>query len=94
MHKINCFTSERGILWAKSIYISRGSCHTWSNRVVSALTMPALVQHFKDMVLISQAKKSYTNFLNVIKRMEAENECTNYADIFATGESAAQIAKI
>ena len=26
---------------------------------VSALTMPALVQHFKDMVLISQAKKSY-----------------------------------
>lgn len=61
--------------------------------VVSALTMPALVQHFKDMVLISQAKKSYTNFLNVIKRMEAENECTNYADIFATGESAAQIAK-
>lgn len=61
--------------------------------VVSALTMPALVQYFKDMVLISQAKKSYTNFLNVIKRMEAENGCTNYADIFANGESAPKIAK-
>lgn len=61
--------------------------------VVAAMTMPLLIQHFKDKVLITQVKKSYTNFLNVIERMKAENGTTDVADLFVTGEEAEQIAK-
>ena len=52
--------------------------------VVAAITMPSLIQSFKEQVLINQAKKSYSNFLNVLNRMMAENEYVDYSPIFAT----------
>ena len=61
--------------------------------VVVAMTLPALIQNYKDKVLINQAKKSYSNFSNVLNLMKAQTEVTDYAGIFATGESSAQIAQ-
>lgn len=48
--------------------------------------MPSLIQSYKEQALINQAKKCYSNFLNVLNRMMAENEYVDYSPIFSTGD--------
>ena len=54
--------------------------------VVAALTMPSLIQRYKDQVLIAQSKKSYSNFMNVLNRMLADTGSVDYSSIFAYGD--------
>ena len=61
--------------------------------IVAAMTLPNLIQNYKDKVLINQAKKTYSNFSNVLNLMKADLEVTDYAGIFATGESNSQICE-
>lgn len=58
--------------------------------IVAALTLPSLLSNFRDKVIVNQAKKSYSNFQNVLNKMMADEGYTNYADIFNTDETQLQ----
>ena len=55
--------------------------------VVAAMTLPALVSKYKDKVLVSQAKKLYSETLNGIKMYTAKNYCANESCLFDTSKS-------
>ena len=59
--------------------------------VVAALTMPSLIQRYKDQVLIAQSKKSYSNFMNVLNRMLADTGSVDYSSIFAYGDGKKEV---
>lgn len=61
--------------------------------VVAALTLPSLIQHFKDQAIIAQTKKSYSNFLNALNLMKTEEGGTDYTVIFGEHETSATIAQ-
>ena len=62
--------------------------------VVAALTLPSIIQSYKERALINQAKKSYSNFMNVLNRMMAENEYVDYSPIFSkAGRTAEDVIK-
>ena len=58
--------------------------------VVAALTMPSLISHFKERAIVTQAKKSYSGFLNVLNRMKADEDIVDYSGIFSTTETSLQ----
>lgn len=58
--------------------------------VVAALTMPSLISHFKERAIVTQAKKSYSVFLNVLNRMKADEDIVDYSGIFSTTETSLQ----
>ena len=58
--------------------------------IVAALTLPSLLSNFRDKVMVSQAKKSYSNFQNVLNKMMADEGYTDYAGIFNTDETQLQ----
>lgn len=43
--------------------------------------------------MVAQAKKSYSNFSNVLRRMQTDYEAPDYTYIFSTGETPYQIAQ-
>lgn len=55
--------------------------------VVAAMTLPALASKYKDKVLVSQAKKLYSETLNGIKMYTAKNYCANESCLFDTSKS-------
>ena len=61
--------------------------------VVAALTLPSLIQHFKDQAIVAQTKKSYSNFLNVLNLMKANEGGTDYATIFKENETPISITQ-
>lgn len=58
--------------------------------VVAAMTMPSLIQRYQEQVLINQAKKSYSNFMNVLNRMMSDNGEVDYSSIFSYGNGTAE----
>lgn len=61
--------------------------------VVAAITLPMLNQKVRDLILVAQAKKSYSTFLDAMGRMQADSATPDYSYIFSTGETAYQIAQ-
>ena len=61
--------------------------------VVAALTMPTLIQNYKEKVLIVQAKKVYSNFTNVMNLMKLQSSADDFSGIFATGETVDEIVQ-
>lgn len=61
--------------------------------VVAALTMPTLIQNYKERVIVVQAKKAYSNFTNVMNLMKFQVSADDFSGIFATGETADEIVK-
>lgn len=61
--------------------------------VVAALTLPTLIQNYRDKVMVSQAKKTYSNFSNVLNLMKSQVGASDYSGIFATGETAGEIVQ-
>lgn len=56
--------------------------------MVASMTLPALFQKYTDSVLITQGKKSYSNFSNVLNQMKSEEDCIDYECIFSGGGAA------
>ena len=57
--------------------------------VVAAMTLPALVDKYKEKVLVTQVKKTYSEFQNALKMYAAKNECSDIAcisDVNSTSE--------
>ncbi len=50
--------------------------------VVAAMTLPTLVTKYKDKILVSQAKKLYSETFNGIKMYTAKNYCANESCLF------------
>lgn len=49
--------------------------------VVAALTLPALIQNYQDKVMVSQAKKTYSNFSNVLNLMKSQVGASDYLSL-------------
>lgn len=45
--------------------------------VIAAMTLPALVGKYKEKVLVTQVKKTYSEFQNALKMYNARNECSD-----------------
>ena len=61
--------------------------------IVTALTMPALIANYKEKVLVSQVKKSYSQMQNALKLYAAKNECSEAACISDTNGTDEDITK-
>lgn len=59
--------------------------------IVAAITLPTLVSNYKDKILISQAKKLYSETINGIKMYTAKNYCANESCLFDTSRSTDEV---
>ena len=58
--------------------------------VVAAMTLPSLIASYQEKVIVVQAKKSYSGFLNTLNRMKADEDIVDYSGIFSTTETSLQ----
>ncbi|MDR1327819.1 MAG: type II secretion system GspH family protein, partial [Heliobacteriaceae bacterium] len=61
--------------------------------VVAVLTLPSLIARYKEKVLLSQIKKSYSNLLNVVNLYRAETGDETYSGLFNPDDTADVIAE-
>ena len=57
--------------------------------VIAAMTLPSLVGKYKEKVLVTQVKKTYSEFQNALKMYAAKNECSDItciSDLNSTSE--------
>lgn len=50
--------------------------------IVAAMTMPAIVGKYKDQILITQSKKTYSTISNAFNLLKAESGYSDYSEIF------------
>ena len=55
--------------------------------VVAALTLPSLIAKYKDMVLLNQAKNSYSKIANALLLLKNQNGYDSYADFFSPNKT-------
>ena len=60
--------------------------------VVAALTMPALIAHYKNKVFITQTKKTYSTVLNAMNRWQYEAGASDYAGLFVQTKTKEELA--
>ena len=59
--------------------------------VVAAMTLPSTVAKYKDKVLVSQAKKLYSETMNGIKLYTAKNNCADASCLFDTSKNTDEV---
>jgi len=59
--------------------------------VVAAMTLPGLIGNYRERVIVTQAKKSYSNLSNVLNRLMAEEEYSDYTQVFSQDSTSLQI---
>ena len=60
--------------------------------IVSALTLPSVVAHYKEKVLVTQVKKAYSEMQNALKMYSAQNNCSDITCISDTNQTSAELA--
>ena len=60
--------------------------------IVSALTLPSVVAHYKEKVLVTQVKKAYSEMQNALKMYSAQNGCSDITCISDTNQTSAELA--
>ena len=60
--------------------------------VVAALTLPSVVAHYKEKVLVTQVKKAYSEMQNALKMYSAQNGCSDITCISDTNQTSAELA--
>ena len=60
--------------------------------VVAALTLPSVVAHYKEKVLVTQVQKAYSEMQNALKMYSAQNNCSDITCISDTNQTDAQLA--
>ena len=60
--------------------------------VVVALTLPSVVAHYKEKVLVTQVQKAYSEMQNALKLYSAQNNCSDITCISDTNQTSAQLA--
>ena len=60
--------------------------------VVAALTLPSVVAHYKEKVLVTQVQKAYSEMQNALKMYSAQNNCSDISCISDTNQTSAQLA--
>ena len=55
--------------------------------VIAALTLPSLIAKYKDMVLLNQAKNSYSKIANALLLLKNQNGYDSYADFFSPNKT-------
>ena len=60
--------------------------------IVAALTLPSVVAHYKEKVLVTQVQKAYSEMQNALKMYSAQNNCSDITCISDTNQTSAQLA--
>ena len=60
--------------------------------VVASLTLPSVVAHYKEKVLVTQVQKAYSEMQNALKMYSAQNNCSDITCISDTNQTDAQLA--
>ena len=60
--------------------------------VVASLTLPSVVAHYKEKVLVTQVQKAYSEMQNALKMYSAQNNCSDITCISDTNQTSAQLA--
>ena len=60
--------------------------------VVASLTLPSIVAHYKEKVLVTQIQKAYSEMQNALKMYSAQNNCSDISCISDTNQTSAQLA--
>ena len=60
--------------------------------VVAAITLPSVVAHYKEKVLVTQVQKAYSEMQNALKMYSAQNNCSDISCISDTNQTSAQLA--
>ena len=60
--------------------------------VVAALTLPSVVAHYKEKVLVTQVQKAYSEMQNALKMYSAQNNCSDISCISDTNQTDAELA--
>ncbi len=60
--------------------------------VVASLTLPSVVAHYKEKVLVTQVQKAYSEMQNALKMYSAQNNCSDISCISDTNQTSAQLA--
>ena len=60
--------------------------------VVASLTLPSIVAHYKEKVLVTQVQKAYSEMQNALKMYSAQNNCSDITCISDTNQTSAQLA--
>ena len=60
--------------------------------IVAALTLPSVVAHYKEKVLVTQVKKAYSEMQNALKMYSAQNNCSDITCISDTNQTSAEFA--
>ena len=60
--------------------------------VVAALTLPSVVAHYKEKVLVTQVQKAYSEMQNALKLYSAQNNCSDITCISDTNQTSAELA--
>ena len=58
--------------------------------VVAAMTLPALINSYNEMVMVNKLKRTYSTLINAIDMRRAELGASSYAEVFDTSLTAAQ----
>ena len=61
--------------------------------IVAAMTLPSLIGNYKEKVLVTQVKKTYSELQNALKMYAAKNECSDIACISDTGSTTEALNK-
>ena len=60
--------------------------------VVASLTLPSVVAHYKEKVLVTQVQKAYSEMQNALKMYSAQNNCSDITCISDTNQTSAELA--
>ncbi len=60
--------------------------------IVAALTLPSVVAHYKEKVLVTQVQKAYSEMQNALKMYSAQNNCSDITCISDTNQTSAELA--
>ncbi len=60
--------------------------------VVASLTLPSVVAHYKEKVLVTQVQKAYSEMQNALKMYAAQNNCSDITCISDTNQTSAELA--
>ncbi len=80
------FTSRKAAFTLAEVLITLGIIG-----IVAAMTLPSTVAKYKDKVLVSQAKKLYSETMNGIKLYTAKNNCADASCLFDTSKTTDEV---
>ena len=60
--------------------------------VVAAITLPSVVAHYKEKVLVTQVQKAYSEMQNALKMYAAQNNCSDISCISDTNQTSTELA--